>query len=290
MKRLAVFVVLGGCLVVADTVQAVRIPLYGRAAQKSFAGPGCGTQDSVAVSLPADARAIRPFEGFSDGSGGRSGGWRVGDPVFGPDGFNFEGAIGVPDYATVSAFGVAPVATGFTATFTVAPTARWCAGYFTAPDGSPAPASSVSDPQTRPGYHAGWRTAPHTLMLRFVVNRQNLYTRDTRGVLRSRPPARLAISRRHPLQATGLRWRRWGQPSAIGDGSLRHRGRRLAVRVEFYNAELNDPDDGCPAGRVYYRNLAVSVPAWRKKTTYAIGNRCRTMVVNNAAGDLRPPA
>jgi hypothetical protein len=297
VTRLAVMAVVGVCLAAGvDTAHAVRIPLLGHAPEKIFAGPGCElAQDSVSLSLPRDAREIRPFEGFAAGDGTRSGGSRTGDPVSGPDGFNEEGAMGVPDYAAVTGLLFAFAPDKISAVFTVAPSPRWCSGYFTAPDGGPAPASTVSDPQSRPGYHAGWRTAPRSLMLRFVVNRRQLYTRDTEGVLRSRPPARLAISRGHPLQATGLRWRRWGQPSAIGRGTVRHRGKRLAVTVEYYNAELVEPSDptdvtdGCPVGRVYYRNLAVSVPAWGAKTTYVIGRRCRTMVVNNSAGDLRPP-
>jgi len=276
----------------AGPAGAARIHLLGYSPQLTVAGPGCGTTGTVAVRMPADARRIRPYPGFRAGDGTFSGGFRVGDPVPGPAGYGGEASALAADYAAITGFATSRTLGGRQGIFTVTPSERWCAGSYTDPNGDPAPASESPDPAAQPDYRPGWATFPTQFMTRYVVDRARLYTIDTKGTLRTRPPRRLAVSRGHDLVATGLRWRRWGRSSAVGRGTLTFAGRRLAVRVEFYNPELIAPPDpipGCPRGRVYYHHLAVAVPAWDAKTTYAIGRRCTTSVVNNAAGDLHPP-
>jgi hypothetical protein len=268
---------------------AVRIPLLGYAPEMVLSGAGCGTTASVAIALPSDASGVRPFEGFANPDGSRSGGYRLGDPVPGPVGFGGEDSPPpAPDYASVTAFGATPSDKKLMARFVVSPSTRWCSGYFTDSTGGPVPASSAGDATVQPGYHPGWSTAPTGFIVRFVLHRGALYTLDAKGVLRARPPARMAVSRRHRLVATGLRWRNWGQRSAVAHGTLHYRGRKLVVNVEFLNAELQ-PLSGCPNSQVFYKEFAVSVPAWHVKTTYGVAHGCSTSIVNNSAGDLRPP-
>jgi hypothetical protein len=274
-------------LAAAASAPAVEIDLFGRLPPTRFHGSGCGVNDTASLTLPQGAQRVRrdPYYG-------------VGTPIAGPYPFEGEGGGFDGDYAHVTGFAVSRTAAGRQrATFTVTASRRWCEGFMGdlhQPAQEPRPASEVPDASSQQDYHAGWATFPTTPYFRYALVRKALYSVDTRGHVRSQPPASMAVSVHHPLVARELTWRKWGEQSARARGVLAYKGARPAVFLELYNTDLGGDREGgaagCPKGRAYYRNLLVSVPAWGERTTFGLGESCRALHVDNSAGDLRPPA
>jgi hypothetical protein len=273
-------VALASLLLAAAPAQAVRIDLIGYTPDAPVLGT-CETPGTAVARLPADAQDVAPHE-FNP----------VGGFLAGPVGFSdmtgFE-----PEYATISDFAAHQVEGALDATFTVTGTPRWCSGWTgDHTKEPPRPASEQPDAQSDPTYTPGWATMNRELLVDYVLERSALRSVDPKGRTRSRPPRALAVSRRSPLVARSLDWTRWGSQVAKARGTLRHDGRGYLVRVELYNpimtGELEHP--GCRADRLYYQNLAVTVPAWEAATTYRLNGRCSRSKVNNSGGDLRPPA
>jgi hypothetical protein len=268
--------------------QAVEVHLIGRdlvtgnRADESFAGAGCGSPGAISVRLPSGSHSIAPDALDS-----------VGTYVPGPWGFIGKDSVGIDHYAQITAFSVQEASQGPLATFYAEAASQWCAGWVGEPsEGAPQPVSEIENPQLRPGYHGGWRTANATPIADYVLTRAHLYSIDPKSHIYASPPTTLAISKHWPLVARRVRWRQWGHQEATGFGTLRFRGQALRVKVQLYNTELGGDPEGlphCTAGNAYYEDFAVEVPAWHRATTYRLDQRCHRAFVDNGAGDLRPP-